>query len=291
MRIALRVEVNSLRGLREGVPNLMRLFSEFQVRASFFFPMGPDDAGRWPLHSWRRRHAYGRMALLRGTLLPSPLLADEGRELVLAAAANGHEVGLFGRSPHAWRARLAHADEAWVGDEYRAMLADFERIGGRLPVALATPAWQSNPGLFAMLLPGRVSFSSCTRGKYPYLPLSQGVRSAVPEIPTTLPTVGEMLAGDGVSIDNVHEYLYAESRRVLPAGHVFALRAEQEGLQRLPLMEKLLVMWKGQDGAVRALGDMLSEIDLGTLPVHQVGWGEVEGGAGPMAMQSVQVPA
>ena len=44
MRIALRVEVNSLRGLREGVPRLMGLFNEFQVRASFFFPMGPDDA-------------------------------------------------------------------------------------------------------------------------------------------------------------------------------------------------------------------------------------------------------
>ena len=89
----------------------------------------------------------------------------------------------------------------------------------------------------------------------------------------------------------MHEYLYAESRHLLPAGHVFAASAEREGIELLGLMEKLLVMWKGQDGSVRALGDVLKEIDLATLPHHLVGWGELEGRTAAVAMQSVQVPA
>mgnify|MGYP000497118404 CR=1 FL=1 len=63
MRVALRVEVNSLRGLRQGVPNLIRLFSEYQVRASFFFPLGHDHAGRRPISTWRNRSRLGLSAL------------------------------------------------------------------------------------------------------------------------------------------------------------------------------------------------------------------------------------
>jgi len=291
MRIALRVEVHSLRGLRQGVPNLMRLFSEFQVRASFFFPLGRDLSGRRPLQAWRDRAAQGLASLAYGTLLPAPSLREEASRMMALARTNGHEVGLFGLSPVQWAQRMAHADEAWTRRQCRDLWQAYLAVDGREPVALAAPAWQANPALLAALAEGRYRYSSMTRGKFPYLPQLQGVRSAVPEIPTTLPTIGEMLRRPGVSPGNVHEYLYAESQRVLPAGHVFAACAEYEGLERLALMEKLLVMWKGQEGSVRALGDVLKEIDLATLPHHQIGWGRPEGVEAYMAMQSVQVPA
>ena len=291
MRVALRVEVNSLRGLRQGVPNLMRLFSEYQVRASFFFPLGHDHAGRSPISTWRNRSQLGLSALGFGTLIPAPSLGSEARDMMALARANGHEVGLFGLSPLQWARRLAHADEAWVGQQCETLWSSYLRLGGEGPSALATPGWQVNPALLPELTDTRYRYTSLTRGKLPYQPVLQGKRSAVPEIPTTLPTVSELLGQPGVSADNVHEYLYAESRHLLPAGHVFAASAEREGIALLGLMENLLVMWKGQDGSVRALGDVLNEIDLATLPSHQVGWGHPDGSPGPMAMQSVQVPA
>ena len=55
------------------------------------------------------------------------------------------------------------------------------------------------------------------------------------------------------------------------SGHVFTLSAEREGLRRLALLEKLLVMWRGQDGAVRALGDLLAEVETRSLPHHRIG--------------------
>ena len=55
-------------------------------------------------------------------------------------------------------------------------------------------------------------------------------------------------------------------------------------------MEKLLIMWKGYEGTLGALGDMLKDLDPDTLPVHQVGWGDIDGGDRAMAMQSLQVP-
>ena len=291
MRIALRVEVRSLRGLRVGVPNLLRLFSDFKVRASFFFAIGHDYSGRSPLRTWRESGWPGLRALAYGTLLRAPSLGKEGAELMAAARGNGHEVGLFGLSALDWERRLAHADPVWVRQQCEEMWRIYLALGGGAPSAIASPNWQINPALLGELTPRRFQYCSLTRGKLPYYPVLQGVRSAVPEIPTTLPTVHEMLRWPGVSAGNVHEYLYAESRHLLPAGHVFAASAEREGIEWLPLMEKLLVMWKGQDGSVRALGDALAGIDLSTLPHHQVGWGRVEGSDDPMAMQSVQVPA
>lgn len=291
MRVALRIEVNTERGLRDGVPNLLRLLSEFQVRATFFFPLGNDDTGRHPLRAWRAQTRPGWKSLAYGTLLKGPKLGELGRETMLATRSNGHEVGVFGLSPFAWRDRLGVADEAWVNVQCDELWASCERLLGSGPVALATPGWQANPALYASLSATRCTFSSTSRGKLPYLPVLRGVRSGLPEIPTTLPTVDEMLRQDGVSPDNVHEFMYAESRRVLPAGHVYAASAEREGLDLLPLMEKLLVMWKGQEGSMRALGDVLKEIDLATLPHHSVGWDTPPGADLAMATQSVEVPA
>ena len=291
MRVALRVEVCSLRGLRQGVPNLMRLFDEYQVRASLFFALGPDYAGRTPVRSWRNRSRVGLAALAYGTLMPAPQLGREGREIIAAVRSDGHEIGVCGWSPQRWAQKLAYADEAWVHQQCERLWSAYLDLGGGVPSALATPAWQMHPALLRELASASYRYSSISRGKFPYLPVLQGVRSEVPEIPTTLSTPDELLRQPGVSDDNVHEYLYAESRHLLPAGHVFTLSADREGIERLALMEKLLVMWKGQDGAVRALGDLLDEIKLEILPLHQLGWAQPQGGAEMVATQSVRVAA
>src|SRR5439155_1550905 len=44
--VALRVDVDTRRGLTEGVPRLLELFRLAGVRASFFVTMGPDRSGR-----------------------------------------------------------------------------------------------------------------------------------------------------------------------------------------------------------------------------------------------------
>lgn len=292
MRVALRVEAGTVRGLRQGIPNLMRLFSTYQVRASFFFALGRDLSGRRPLQTWRARRRLGMAALTYGSLMPAPDLAEEALCLMKQAVQNGHDVGVCGLSALAWAGSLADADAGWVHDQVTALLEVTARADLPLnPVALASPGWKIHPALLGEMLPERFRYTSLTRGKRPYLPVLQGVRSPIPEIPTTLPTVDELLQQAGVEIDNVHEYLYAESCRVLPVGHVFALSAEREGLDRLELMEKLLIMWRGQDGALRALDDIAGELDAAMLPRHQVGWDTPQGSEVAMATQSVEVPA
>lgn len=291
MRIALRVEARSRRGLREGVRNLLRLFGRYEVRATFFLPVWPDQAGLNPLRAWRDRSALGGGAPLRGWLLPGHVLCADSADLAAQAREQGHEVGLIGPGPAHRAGGLASAGDREVHGWYRHLMA-------LCPPALCDPSppfaatdWQVHPALLSDLAVGACPFTSMTRGRMPYLPQLQGRRSGIVEVPTTLPTVDEALIHDHVVPGKVHEFLYAESQHVLPAGHVFAARAEREGIDRLDLMEKLLVMWRSYDGAIRPLGEMLREIDRTTLMHHQVGWARWPGRVEYQATQSVAVPA
>lgn len=288
MRVALRVEVNSLRGLREGIPNIMRLFHEYQVRATFFFPLGFADEGLSPHYVWRHRRTRGWGPLLQGALKPAGSFVDEATEQIVRARENGHEVGVFGLSPRVW-ARLGYLGEDRVARECETLWESVSSLYGDDDVPLATPEWQSSPALIADLRRRRCAYSSTTRGRFPFLPLLQGQDNQVVEIPTTLPTADELLASEGVNEDNVHEFLFADSRRLLPAGHVYAASAEREGLDLYPLLEKMLVMWRGQSGSIGALGDMLKEMDAASVPTHRVGWDTPAGATRAMAAQSLPV--
>ena len=291
MRIALRIEVTSWRGLREGVPNLLRLFNEYQVPATFFLPFGNDVAGRDPVRTWSQRQQTGLRALAYGVLMPAPAFDDESRRMGELVQRNGHEIGVIGYSPLHWARRLAHAGSDWVAVQLELLkLACLQPPFDAAP-PLAVMDWQTQPDLVGACNAQRCRYTSMCRGRMPFLPVLQGQRSSVPEIPTTLPTLPEMLCQPDVDAGNVHEYLYAESRHLQPAGHVYSLSADREGIGALDIMEKLLIMWKGQDGSIRRLGDILRGIDASTLPHHQVGWGSVSGNHRHLEMQSLQVPA
>jgi undecaprenyl phosphate-alpha-L-ara4FN deformylase len=302
MRVALKVDVNTLRGTLEGVPNLLRLFDTYQVRATFLFSLGPDHSGRVLRGIFRpgflcqvRRTGvtghYGLKTLLYGTLLPGPDIGQRGRAVMRSCAQAGHEVGIQSYDHVKWQDFVAHKDSDWTCRELDRAAAAYETVFGAKPRVHGAAGWQINPHALVWEQRMGLAYSSDTRGRSAYYPVLQGVRSACPQIPTTLPTLDELIGCGGVTLDEVHQYVYAESQYLRPQGHVFTLHAELEGMALLPVLEKLLVMWGAASGGVRTLGDIHKSLDLGRLPLHQVGWGQVPGRLGYLAMQGRALPA
>ena len=69
----------------------------------------------------------------------------------------------------------------------------------------------------------------------PFLPEMHGRVFAVPQIPTTLPTLDELVGVNGITVDNVAEHLLKLTEGHSPEhGHVFTLHAELEGMALSP---------------------------------------------------------
>lgn len=300
MNVALKVDVDTLRGTLEGVPRLLRLFDAYQVRATFLFSVGPDHTGRaiWRvfrpgfLAKVQRTSVtshYGLKTLLYGTLLPGPDIARRGGALMRACAAAGHEVGVHVYDHIKWQDQVARRGADWTRREMHKATQSFERVFATAPKVHGAAGWQINPHTLDLEGQLGLDYASDTRGRHPFYPVLDGVRSACPQLPTTLPTLDELIGRDGITAANAHEPVLAASRDRLPQGHVYTLHAELEGMRLLPVMRHLLEQWRTERVSVGPLRSLYASLDLGRLPTHRVEWGTVPGRSGRLALQGAAV--
>lgn len=280
LKIGLRICVNTLHGALNGVPKLLELFKQYEVNASFFFALGEDRSGRLikthPQQPWRGRGSL--LSRMYTSLRSPPVMVDHAQGIMHAVEASGHEVGILSFDPVSWVDKAAFEGQAWTRRELSRAVEAFDRAMGGPPRFHAAAGWQVNPDLLALEEEFGFEYSADVRGKTLFLPQLQQVDSSCVQIPTTLPTINELLALDPVAtVENVHEFLYAESQYILPHGHVFSLDAESEGIQYLAQMEKLIVMWRGFGEGLSTLGAVRKAVDEAQLPHHQIGWREEVG--------------
>ena len=295
MRIALKVDVDTFRGTLEGVPSLLRLFDQYQVRATFLFSLGPDHTGRALRRIFRpgflqkvRRTSvashYGLKTLMYGVLLPGPHIGRKAGAVMRSVAEAGHEVGIHCYDHIRWQDFVANRDEAWTRREMLRAVEAFEEVFGYAARVHGAAGWQLNASTLELEQELGFSYASDVRGRSAFFPQLDGVDSNCVQIPTTLPTLDELIGLDGMTQENVHERLYADSRKPLPHGHVYTLHAELEGMGLLPVMERLLRMWQSED-ELCAMEEIHRSLDLSQLPREEIVWGELPGRSGKLAMQ------
>jgi len=285
-RIALKVDVDTLRGTREGVPRLLRTLRRHGVRATFLFSLGPDHTGRslGTLPRVPRLKCYGLAALLSGTLLPAADIGRRGAEAMRSVQAEGHEAGILAFDRVRWLKRIAAAGEAWTADALRRARDRYEQIFGTSALTHGAPGWRMNR--YAFRHAQRLGFrhGSDTRGTGPFIPVVRGEIVACPQLPTTLPTLDELLAQGNTPEEAVRRLLEA-SRDPPPTGHVYALRAEVEGTVFAPAFTALLAGWRALGYNVVSLRDYATGLDLARLPRRVVALEPAAGTGGAAATE------
>jgi undecaprenyl phosphate-alpha-L-ara4FN deformylase len=294
MKLALKVDVDTFRGTREGVPRLIEILKRHGARATFLFSLGPDHTGRAIRRVFRRgfmskvsrtsvRSHYGVKTLLYGTLLPSPDIGKRAAQAMRQARDAGFEAGIHAWDHVDWQDKVVHADARWTEREMRRAVQRFQDVFGAAPAAHGAAGWQMN--VHALRLTQRLGFaySSDTRGTCPFVPVCRAEIVACPQIPTTLPTIDELIGLDGTDADNVHGRVLALTEN--PAEHVYTLHAELEGGKLAPAFEKLLDGWRAQGYDMVALREIADTLDLKKLPRHEMVMDEIPGRSGEVAVQ------
>lgn len=287
MRIALAIVVEDSCGYREGLPAILHLLDQYNIRASFFFSLGFDNTGLAIKQLFRPRVLFSQLPWqqkLRGTLLPPRALSRHYADSLLTVDATGHDCGIASFDTQVWQEQAITADERWTRRQLDWAVEAFAGKLGRRPKFHAAAGQVLNAGLLRYESEHQMVGIDC-RGRTAFYPEYQGYTGHSPQLPVTLPTIEQLLQDSEVNPDNVHEYLFSESQLVPPQGHLMLVRAAFEGRQWLAILEKLLVMWRGMQWEFLTLGDMLDRLDPGSLSTHQVGWMKAASYPGHLAAQ------
>ena len=293
--LALKIDVDTYRGTREGVPRLVEALKRHNAQATFFFSLGPDHTGRAIKRVFRRGFMkkvsrtsvvehYGIKTLLYGTLLPGPDIGHKCADIMRSVRDDGFEVGIHCYDHIRWQDHVAGKNAEWTKREMQLAVDRFIEIFGEPPKAHAAAGWQVN--LHALRLMQRFGFdySSDTRGSHPFIPTWHAEIIACPQLPTTLPTLDELINRAGITLDNVAQHLLQITAQPSETGHVYTLHAELEGGKLMPVFEQLLTGWQEQGYELVSMRQYLAGLE-GMLPRHEVLAGEVEGRSGTLALQ------
>ena len=291
--ITLKIDVDTLRGTREGVPRLAALLRRLEIPATFLFSLGPDHTGRALRRVFRRGFLgkvrrtsvashYGLNTLLYGTLLPGPDIGRRCRTEMLRVADQGFEVGVHCWDHVKWQDGVAQASFAWTFEQLARAVERFEKIFGFSPAVHGAAGWQMNGHVPLLERQFGFEFASDTRGRSPFLPAGGGVV----QLPTTLPTLDELIGIDGAGIDEAVKHLAGSTADAAIRDHVFTLHAELEGGAYLPQFESLLEAWRDGGFGFRTLGDAARALDLASVPVCRIDSRVLEGRSGTLSIQA-----
>jgi undecaprenyl phosphate-alpha-L-ara4FN deformylase len=294
LRLALKIDVDTYHGLAIGLPRLLEVLCHRRVPASIYVAMGPDNSGRAVRRFFTQKgfgrkmfrsgalRLYGVRTALYGTLLPGPQIARSFPGVLRRVVVDGHELGVHGYDHVYWHDRLGSLSERRVAAEIDRALAVFREIVGRDPEGFAAPGWQCSAASLSCLDRGPFAYHSSTRGTYPYRPRIDGVEGRLPEIPTTVPTLDELLGlgmGDDDAIDRIWRSLREEELNVL------TVHAEVEGGACLGPFTSLLDRVRPTTRFER-LGDIARALDVAEVPVVEVVHGTRAGRAGTVSCQA-----
>jgi undecaprenyl phosphate-alpha-L-ara4FN deformylase len=268
MKIGLRIDVDTFRGTKVGVPNLCRTLAKHDIRASFFFSLGPDNMGR---HLWRllrpgffikmlRTKAaslYGWDILFKGTFRPGPIIGERLAHVIISAAQEGHEIGLHAWDHHAWQVHIDTMDRDAIRRALRKGFDRLTRILGEPPVCSAVPAWKCTD--LVLMEKNRIPFvyNSDCRGKSIFHPIVDGKKLSQPQIPVTLPTYDEVVGNKGISDANYNPYILS----LIEPGklNVLTVHAEVEGISCASMFDQFLKKARSKGISFNPLGAFLQE--------------------------------
>jgi len=293
--LAIKVDVDTDRGTRIGVPNLLALFDVFGIKATFLFALGPDNTGRAIKRVFRPGFlskvsrtsvvsTYGIRTLLNGVLLPGPHIGRRNEAVMRLARDRGHETGIHCYDHIRWQDGLAVMSPEEVNREFDKARREFERIFGTTATTAGAAGWQANEFSLAAYDGARLLYASDTRGTHPFFPRFGDIVYKTLQIPTTLPTLDELLGRPEYPEERINDHYLSLLQGRL---NVLTIHAELEGMKKSGLFRGFLELMRKCGVGIIRLDEYARRLiaEPASIPVCDLAIGTIDGRSGTLALQ------
>lgn len=293
--IAIKIDVDTERGTRIGVPNLIQLFKQLNIPATFLFSLGPDNTGRAIKRVFRPGFlkkvsrsnvvgVYGFRTLLNGVLWPGPHIGRRCEDIMRRAVAAGHEVGIHCYDHIRWQDNLHDWSKEEVFIEFRKARDEFQRIFSRAPLTAGAAGWQASAYSLAAYDAANLYYASDARGIYPCFPKVGATQFKTLQIPTNLPTLDELLGRAEFPLASLDEYYLGLLRDDVI--NVLTIHSEIEGMAYLSFFAKLLKKAQQQEIGFQTLQTVAQRCleNREKIPVCELKQGTIDGRSGQLAI-------
>jgi peptidoglycan/xylan/chitin deacetylase (PgdA/CDA1 family) len=259
------------------------------MRASFYFSFGPDNSGKAIrrvfrkgfLQKMRRTNAaklYGFRTMMYGVLLPAPVIHRRAAAEMRAARDAGHEVGIHAWDHVQYHDLLDRKSRKWLEAWYRQAHGAFEEVFGCKARGAVSPAWRCNDTTLELQEGYGLDYAGDCRGEAPFYPVVNGKTLATLQIPTTLPTLDELLGLDGRTPEQVNEEVWGLVKE--DALNVYALHTEVEGGALAETFDAFLGGLKDRGVVARTHAEWLPGLKAAHPPAKAIVRREIPGRAG-----------
>lgn len=297
--VAIKVDVDTYAGTLKGVPRLLEIFDSLGVRATFYFSLGPDNSGKAIRRIFTRKgflkkmlrtkapSTYGLKTLLYGTLLPPPFIAKSCADAMRMTRDMGHEVGIHCWDHVRWHDLLPVMKKSEAREELRKADSAFRDVFGERAHTTAAPGWTVSADSLELQDGMALDYCSDSRGKFPFYPVVGGRVFDTLQLPTTLPTMDELLGLEGITPENINDRYLACIR---PGLTVHTIHAELEGMGLSNVFVDLLGRLSAEGANFVTLGEA-AELALSSGPPRcLLSMAEIPGRSGLVAVQGERVP-
>lgn len=291
--LTIKIDVDTEIGTRVGIPNLLALLKALQIPATFYISLGPDNTGRAIKRIFRKGFlkkcsrtnvisTYGIRTLLNGVLFPGPHIGTKHEKLLRSIKAQGFAVGIHAYDHQKWQDGTGLMSQEKLSTEFQKALNEFQRIFGTAAITAAAPGWQANAKTLEIYDQANLAYASDCRGITPFFPRIGSKIYKTLQIPTTLPTLDELLGRKKFPLENLISLYLSLLKPKTP--NVLTIHPELEGMKYLAWLRSFLLEIKKQKIQFINLNEIATTQDF---PICELKQKEITGRSGKLAWQNV----
>lgn len=197
----LRVDLESFKGIKEGVPKLLDLLKKYNLKASFYLTMGGESNIFGILKYGRKLKSSGERKIriwslkekLRMVLFPRDFV-KENKKILKRILKEGHELGLHGWKHREWTRGLEKIN---IEKSINKSIKKYVKIFRKNPISFLSPGSNVNNKVLEILEKNKIKFISDFPGEKPKF------YGKIKNIPITI---------QGKNKTPIIEYLFSEGK-------------------------------------------------------------------------------